>query len=204
MTQEMTRPSVNEALGGAEFAFVEMPLPDTGDNRSTASSGSRRGLGWAVLMMVVVALWPAAWGGLTGITIVNGQSMDSVYKTNDVVLTLRQSSYGVGDAISYKVPEGQDGAGTRVIHRVVAVDNSGAEPVFTSQGGNSSSVDPWTITTDDVAGKATLRVPGAAFGGLNGMLLGAVAASGCFVVVWPTRSRTSTSARKPVLVRSGL
>lgn len=151
--------------------------------------GVRRIFGWALLAGLIALLWPATWGGLFGVTIVSGFSMQPAYETDDVVITMRQLSYDVGDVISYKVPEGQDGAGGRVIHRIIATDNSTAEASFTTQGDNNPSVDPWIFTADDVVGEAMLRVPriGVAFSGSNGLLVGAVAGIAVLVVLWPSK-----------------
>ena len=158
--------------------------------------GVRRILGWVLLVALIALLWPATWGGLFGVTVVSGHSMEPAYETNDVVLTVRQMSYEVGDVVSYKVPQGQDGAGGRVIHRIIAKDDGGAETSFTTQGDNNPSVDPWSFTTDDVVGEATLRVPriGAAFSGSNGLLLGAVAGFAVLVVLWPFKPRAHNGA----------
>lgn len=206
MTQEITRQVADDASGGAEFAAAEWAPRHAGQQQPKTLGGARRVFGWLLLVVIVVALWPATWGGLTGITIVNGKSMEPVYETNDVVLTLRQSSYGMGDVVSYEVPAGQDGAGGRVIHRIIAVDDSGEKPVFTTQGDNNPSVDPWEFSTSDVVGKATLRVPriGAAFSGSSGLLLGAVAGFAVLVVLWPSRSGARKSVQKPTVIRSGL
>lgn len=151
--------------------------------------GVRRVFGWALLVGLIALLWPATWGGLFGVTIVSGFSMQPAYETDDVVITMRQFSYDVGDVISYKVPEGQDGAGGRVIHRIINKDSNTAEPSFTTQGDNNPSVDPWVFTADDVVGEAMLRVPriGAAFSGSNGLLVGAVAGFAVLVVLWPSK-----------------
>ena len=140
----------------------------------------------------MVALWPATWGGLIGITVVNGHSMEPSFETNDLVLTVRHRFYEVGDVISYKVPEGQDGAGGRVIHRIIAVDDSNTTAVYTTQGDNNTSVDPWTFTTPDVVGEAALRIPGigAAFNGSSGLLAGAAAGLLVLVLLWPSAPRT--------------
>lgn len=196
MKQEHAR-RVDEDTLGDESTVDAGHAPRRADQQQPRTrGGARRVLGWLLLVMIVVALWPATWGGLLGITVVSGQSMEPEYETNDVVLTLRHLSYGVGDVISYKVPGGQDGAGGRVIHRIIAVDTSGVEPVFTTQGDNNPSVDPWSFGPSDVVGKATVRVPriGVAFSGSNGLLLGAVAATAVLVVLWPSRPRTHNGA----------
>ncbi len=173
------------------------------DGRTPRRARQPRGLkpilSWLLLALFVVALWPAVWGGITGVTIVDGQSMEPVYSSGDVVLTLRMPSYAVGDVISYQVPAGQNGAGGRVIHRIIATDDSGDKPVFTSQGDNNDSVDPWKFGTADVMGQAMLRLPGLGkvFSGSNGVMLGAAVGLGVMVLLWPSRSKKASARRSP-------
>ncbi|WP_147454007.1 signal peptidase I [Tessaracoccus antarcticus] len=196
MTQEILRPVADNASGGAESDTVASSPRHAEQQQPRTRGGVRKVLGWMLLVMLVVAIWPATWGGLTGITVVNGHSMEPAYENNDMVLTLRHSSYAVGDVVSYKVPEGQDGAGGRVIHRIIAVDDSGVQPVFTTQGDNNPSVDPWRFSTTDIVGEATLRVPriGGAFNGSSGLMLGAVVGFAVLVVLWPSRPKPQNGA----------
>ncbi|MGV8845771.1 signal peptidase I [Tessaracoccus sp.] len=210
MTLQITHPLEERASGGARIPETEWDLSD--EPPRPMKQGGRTPLGWPLLVLLIVVLWPAAWGGLTGVSVVNDTSMESVYDTNDVVLTLRQSSYGVGDIVSYTVPKGQGGSGERIIHRIVAVDNSADEPTFSTQGDNNPSVDPWKISTPDVVGKAVLHAPrmGAAFRGVTGLLLGAFSGIVVLVAFRPSRSRAGKPTHKandqplPIGHRSGL
>ncbi|MGC0143866.1 MULTISPECIES: signal peptidase I [unclassified Pseudactinotalea] len=136
--------------------------PPTRDPRSRArhrASGAARlrtVVSWVLLALAVVALWPAQFGGLTGLTIVHGASMEPTYATGDVVVTLRTGSYQVGDVISYTVPAGQAGAGGHVIHRVGSVEPDGT---YTTIGDNSENPDEWVIADADVRGKAVAVLP---------------------------------------------
>lgn len=114
-------------------------------------------LSWLLLAVAVIALWPAQWGGLTGLTIVSGQSMEPTYHTGDLIVTLRQPGYAVGDVITYLVPEGQPGAGGRAIHRIAELDGAS----FTTRGDNNTADDPWRVTASDVTGRAVYQLPGA-------------------------------------------
>lgn len=146
-----------------------------------------------VLRIVMLAaglliLWPANWGGFTGLTVVQGNSMEPTYETGDLVVTLRQPSYGTGDVISYVVPDGQDGAGGRVIHRIHAVEDGSGVAVFTTQGDNNPEPDIWEITAGDVTGKAILHVPGVGHllgGQTYALLIGAAAGLIVLVFLWP-------------------
>lgn len=183
MTLQITRPLEDQTSAYTGIPWTEWDLENSDQPQTNNSESVRKLMGWTLLLVMIVALWPAAWGGLTGFSVVEGTSMESVYHTNDVVLTLRQSSYAVGDVVAFEVPSAQEGSGEQIIHRIVAVENSGDEPIFSTQGDNNASLDPWKIGTVDVVGKVVLHTPdiGAAFGGVNGLLLGAI--SGFVVLV---------------------
>lgn len=160
--------------------------------RSTASLVGR------ILLLVagLLILWPAVWGGFTGLTVVHGHSMEPSYVAGDLVLTLRQSSYAVGDVVSYVVPAGQDGAGGRVIHRIHTIDDTGDVPVYTTLGDNNPEPDIWRITPADITGKAILRVPGVGtmLGGQTYLLLiGAAAGLIVLVLLWPGKKKSPHS-----------
>ncbi len=116
--------------------------------------------GWAFLVAAAVLLWPATWGGLTGLTVVSGHSMEPTYHTGDLVITWRQSSYEVGDIVSYTVPADQPGAGGHVIHRIDTVDVENGVTTYTTLGDNNPAPDQWALQASDITGTAVLHVPG--------------------------------------------
>lgn len=146
---------------------------------------------WLALIAGVAALWPATWGGFTGLTVVHGASMQPTYQTSDLVFTLRQPTYEVGDIVSYEVPAGQPGAGGRVIHRIVSFADE--QPVvFTTKGDNNPEADAWLITSEDIFGKAVLQLPGIGAGLTSrnyALLIGAVAGFVVLVLLWPSSRR---------------
>src|SRR5437764_15159981 len=76
------------------------------------------------LMIPVVLFWamtlrPQSLGGPAGYVLVSGHSMLPRYKTGDLVLVERRSSYHVGQVIAYRVPKGDPMAGAQVIHRLM-------------------------------------------------------------------------------------
>lgn len=147
--------------------------------------------GWLLLAAAAILLWPASLGGLTGLTVVSGQSMEPTYVTGDLVVTWRSAGYEIGDIVSYTVPAGQPGEGGHVIHRVSDVTMIDGEPVYTTLGDNNPAADQWQLTTGDITGAAVIHVPGA------GALLGpallpylAAAAIGAIVTVLLWRGAT--------------
>jgi signal peptidase I len=131
-----------------------------------------------IFIVALVILWPAQFGGITGLTVVNGHSMEPTYHTGDLVVSLRLPSYQNGDIVSYLVPKGQPGAGGRVIHRIFSIDNSSGSTAYTTKGDNNPSVDPWHFGNGDVLGMALFSIPamGSVLGGAsNPIVIGLVA-----------------------------
>jgi signal peptidase I len=140
-----------------------------------------------IFLVALVILWPAQFGGFTGLTVVNGHSMQPTYYTGDLVVTLRLPSYQPNDIISFKVPQGQPGAGGRVIHRVFSDTSVKGQTVYTTKGDNNPSVDPWHPGNADILGKALFSIPaiGSVLGGAsNPIVVGLVAGILVTLLVW--------------------
>jgi signal peptidase len=141
----------------------------------------------AVFLIALVAPWPAQYGGFTGLTIVNGHSMEPTYHTGDLVLSIREPVYQPGDVVSYLIPAGQPGAGGRVIHRIISVSTASGSAIYTTQGDNNTSADPWHFGTADVLGKAVFSIPaiGTVLSKLaSPLLLGLASAATVFGIIW--------------------
>ncbi len=113
----------------------------------------------AVLAAWIAFLRPTFLAGSTGYVMVSGISMQPTYYTGDLVLTRRQVDYRQGDILAYRVPQGQDGAGSMVIHRIVG---GNAADGFDLRGDNNDFVDPWHPKAGDIVGKQWVHVPGGA------------------------------------------
>ena len=150
------RPSSDAGLAGEVSQQTGEPA-----TRVTSSGVVRRGrmrtvFGWLAVVLIGIALWPATLGGITGLTVVNGESMSPTYTTGDVAVTVKVPSYSPGDVISFTVPEGQPGAGGFVIHRVLTAETG----EYTTIGDNNPNPDQWVITDADITGKSVARLPG--------------------------------------------
>ena len=110
-----------------------------------------------LIICLILVLWPAQFGGKFAITIVAGNSMEPTYNLGDAVITWGEPVQ-VGDTVLFRVPQGETGEGSPVIHRVVGGDRS----AWATQGDNSQSQDKWSITSSDVLGVAKFHIP---FGG---------------------------------------
>lgn len=148
-------------------------------------SRARRVMGFVVAVgLALVALWPAQFGGITGLTVVNGRSMEPTYYTGDLVVSLKLPAYAAGDIVSYVVPAGEAGEGGRVIHRIFSIDATSAAPILSSKGDNNPNVDPWRFSVDDVMGKALFSIPtiGSVLGGVTNPIVVGLA-SGLLVTI---------------------
>ena len=138
-------------------------------------------------MVFVLAGWfvglrPTNLGGPMTYLLVRGSSMLPTYSGGDFVILRQEASYQVGDAVTYRVPAGEIGAGHLVLHRIVG---GSASEGFDLQGDNNDALDPWHPRASDIAGKVWLAVPavGRAIAVLRQpIILGALAAS--VVVGW--------------------
>jgi signal peptidase len=109
------------------------------------------------------ALWfavlrPQALGGPVTYLVIRGDSMEPTYHGGDLVIVRSAASYGIGDVVAYRVPEGDIGAGHLVIHRIVGGDGRTG---FLLGGDNNPSLDPWMPRSADVAGRAWAVIPAA-------------------------------------------
>jgi len=114
-----------------------------------------------VLVTLLVGVWaitlrPQAIGGPAVFIVVRGSSMLPTYEHGDLVVVESAARYSVGDAVAYRVPQGQVGAGNVVIHRIVGGDGSRG---YVLQGDNNSAPDPWLPKRVDMVGVATIRLP---------------------------------------------
>ena len=112
--------------------------------------------------MILVVTWMAflrpTWlGGPATFVLVRGDSMLPTYQSGDLLLALAQPAYSVGDAVAYRVPAAEVGAGHLVIHRIVDILPDGG---YVFQGDNNPGVDPWRISSTDLAGHVAVRLPG--------------------------------------------
>jgi hypothetical protein len=110
--------------------------------------------------------------------------------------------------IAFRVPEGEAGAGSVLIHRIVGGDGTAG---YTTQGDNSPASDPWLPTDADVIGSQRWHLP--AVGGigdllrsagtisvLTGLVAGSLVYSSLRPTPDPTHSRRrSSAASRPIL-----
>lgn len=148
----------------------------------------------AVLVLGICALlWPSSLGGDVDYVLVSGTSMEPGLHTGDLVVVRQTADHQVGDTVAFRIPEGEVGAGSVVIHRITGGDRDG----WRTQGDNRDLADPWSPTDADVVGERWMMVPGlgAAFARLRDPLpLGILAATITFALLaLPPKRRPATS-----------
>jgi signal peptidase len=112
----------------------------------------------AGLLAWFVLLRPVTLGGPASFLWVSGSSMLPTLTSGDLVVTQRQDRYGVGDVLAYRIPDGEVGAGTIVIHRLIG---GSPDAGFVLQGDNKPAPDDWHPTRANVVGKLWFAIPGA-------------------------------------------
>lgn len=128
------------------------PVPTRNERRVAKAAG------YTLLLALLALLWPQNFAGPTSFVGVDGHSMDGTYVDGDLIVVRRQSAYAVGDIVTYRVPQGEFGAGAHVIHRIIGGD---AETGFITQGDNRDKPDVWRPRPSDMLGTSWIRLPAA-------------------------------------------
>lgn len=113
-------------------------------------------LGLLLVGVLAWALWPASLGGSTHIIVVQGHSMEPVFHLGDAIVVKENHDPQVGDIIVYRVPEGEPGAGSMVVHRIVAFRSDGS---IQTRGDNREVADPFEIRQEDILGTPAWTLP---------------------------------------------
>lgn len=118
-----------------------------------------RSAGWVLLVAalgLLAMMWPQSLGGSVAYVRVDGHSMDPTLHLGDLAVVRRQPSYRIGDAVAYRIPHGEFGAGALVIHRLVGGNGTGG---YVTKGDNKTLNDEWHPKTSDIVGKVRYDVP---------------------------------------------
>jgi signal peptidase len=132
-------------------------------SKATAHAGHRLpglkpiGLCVTLLTVVIGALWlrPQSLGGRAGYVIVSGRSMQPTLRGGDLVAVRRQSTYRVGDVVTYRIGAGVF-RGRRIIHRILG---GNATEGFVLRGDNKHEDDLWRPRPSDIEGALWFRLP---------------------------------------------
>ncbi len=153
-------------------------------------------LGVAVFGLWLAALRPTTLlGGPAGYIIVSGVSMQPGLQPGDLVVSIAQPTYGPGDAVVYRIPQGEDHAGRLIVHRILIGDMASG---FSLRGDNANSQDPWMVPASDIVGRVAVDIPSGGRAMIfirNPFVLGSVAAGIIFtLIVFPGSPPASGSS----------
>ncbi len=112
----------------------------------------------AFLVVWAILLRPVALGGSATWVLVSGGSMEPRLSDGDLVLTRRDSHYRRGDVIAYRIPRGDVGAGSMIIHRIAGGDGRTG---FITRGDNRTQPDMWRPSEAQIAGRQVASIPAA-------------------------------------------
>ena len=123
---------------------------------------SRRQLPFLLAVATFVAwfvlLRPTTLGGPTSYLWVSGTSMQPTLDEGDFVVASQADDYGPGDIVAFRIPQGDQGEGGLVIHRIVG---GSATDGYVTQGDNKPRADPWRPRPGNILGAMWFAVPGA-------------------------------------------
>ena len=105
---------------------------------------------------LLIYLWPSSLGGRSTIVFVSGESMLPTISTDDLVVARSADSYAIGDVVVVEIPEGEPGAGERIIHRLVGGSSTAG---WFTQGDNRDYPDQWMLSDADIVGRAAVIAP---------------------------------------------
>jgi signal peptidase I len=117
---------------------------------------SRRVLIATALVGWFLVLRPQLLGGPAAYVMVVGTSMQPALQPGDLVVALNAGTYGPGDVVAYRVPDGDPAAGRNVIHRIIG---GSALEGYILQGDNTDGSDLWRPRGGDLLGRQWLVLP---------------------------------------------
>ncbi len=86
--------------------------------------------------------------GFSSAIVITGSMSDTI-EPNDMIITLKQKSYKVGDIITY------EGASSTVTHRIVEITDEG----YITKGDANNTADTEAVSKDKVVGKVMIILP---------------------------------------------
>src|SRR5699024_2032677 len=129
------------------------PLQEPGVLRGVLSGVTTAVLVGLLLLVGAVVIIPKLLGG-AGLTVLTG-SMEPVYSPGDMVITVPQDSYAVGDVVTFQPISGDP---TLITHRIVAYRHGDDGVSFVTRG-DANAYDDQPIIEQQVMGKVLYHVP---------------------------------------------
>jgi len=115
----------------------------------------RRNLYLLLLLAPLVLFLPAIvfWSAPDRFAVVRSGSMEPEFSAGDLVFLRPVRQVEVGDVVAFRTPRGIDGSVSRLLHRVVAVDDTGDR--FTTKGDANPELDPFKVGLESLVGEAS-------------------------------------------------
>lgn len=112
---------------------------------------------WTTVGLCAWWLWPSRFGGDTTPLVVEGNSMKPTYSSGDLIIAHVADHYLPGQIIVFKIKRpGNHARDHLIVHRLVSIAPDGR---ITTQGDNRDNADGLAVTTNDIVGRARLRIP---------------------------------------------
>ncbi|MGI5841644.1 MAG: signal peptidase I [Patescibacteria group bacterium] len=88
---------------------------------------------------------------------VQSGSMEPAIKVGSLIVSVPESSYQVGDIITYRTDTNNPKA--TVTHRLVEIKNENNQDLFVTKGDANDAADPNNISPDNVVGRVSFTLP---------------------------------------------
>ncbi len=138
-----------------------------------------------LVLLVVWFLWPVNFGGTARFIMVQGKSMEPTFHLGDAVIVKTLDDPRVGDIVVFRIPKGEPGEGTFVVHRLFEIRPDGT---FVTKGDNRKVPDPFHVTEADIMGTPAWTLPQVGRGIMalaNPFVLGGAIGLIAFIVIMP-------------------
>lgn len=116
-----------------------------------------------LIALIIETYMGAAYlsNNFTPLMVVTTGSMEPTIMVGDLIYVkgVSPSDIQVGDIITFKPPS-EYLKGALITHRVIKVIYDSNEISFKTMGDNNPSIDPWTVTSDDIIGRQTAILSG--------------------------------------------
>lgn len=146
---------------------------------------------WALVVALIIAVFPARFGGRAHLVIVQGSSMEPTYHAGDVLFAWGGPDIEPGKIAIYRVPDGA-GAGKLVVHRIESIEADGQ---IIMRGDNRSGRDGVDLRPQDLVAEPLINLGSSMVVAMRmlGVLAAVVAGAACAWGLWPLRSETIRS-----------
>lgn len=124
-------------------------------SRVTTRRWARRGAAALMIVVLIGLLWPMRFGDWSSFVVVRGESMEPAYHLADLLYVRSTADYAPGDIAVYRIPDGEPGSGTLVVHRIIARNSDGT---FRFQGDNRDQPDDLRVHRGDLVGRPILNL----------------------------------------------